>query len=203
MLALTITNGLLRSIARTVKQEAINEIAGTVRSVFLKNVQFTPTITFIEDIENGGTLVEVWVNKKKMASLRYSVTSEKSWAQLDNQFEYLCYIGLVNYFYGVLEQNTNLEEIIRNALLEGNFSVKLPNGQTLKSEVAHGAYERIVSLAQSDNYPICSLPVDITPESVTHILSNVKYHWRDPGRLCPDDHSIMLEESWLEPDVEI
>lgn len=203
MSTITITNGLLRSISRTIKQEVGNEVSGTVRSAFLKNVQFTPTITFIEYIENGGTLVEAWVNKNKIASLHYSVTSDKSWSELDRYFEHDCYTGMVNYFYGVLEQNTDLVEIIKNALVEGNVSVKLPNGQTLKSEIFHGAYERVVRLLQPDGYPICSLPVDVNDLSVSHILSNVKFHWRDPGRLCPDDHCIVLEESWLEPAVEI
>ena len=198
MPSVVISNALLKTMALNIKREAIKELTGTVRSITLKDVPHTPTITFVEDIPKGAIVVLVWVNKVKIAQQTYTPVSEKPWMTLDAELEHYCYIGLINYFYGVLHQNTPLNAIIQDTLEKGNASVKLPNGQTLRSEVRHGAYQRAASLIQKNGESICSLQANVSELSFGHILSSINFHWTDPGRLCPDDHYIEIESEWFD-----
>lgn len=198
MSAVVVTNAILKSMAHCIKEATIEEVTGTLRSLTLKDVPHRPILTFVEDIPNNGIVVTAWVNKVKIAQQTYRSQSEKPWMTLDMEFEHRCYLGLVNYFYSVLRQHTAINDTVKDLLEKGNGSIKLPNGQTLKSAVRHGEYERSVSLSQKDGDSICSLQVDVSELSIGHILSTVNFHWTDPGRLYPDNHGIEINPEWFE-----
>lgn len=187
-----VTNSQMRDMALSIKESVATEIVGNDRSFKLMSVPFCPVISLYDDIPTNATIARVYVNKVLIAEQSYQVQSAEPWDVLDNRLENNVFRGLVKYFYGLLLENYDLTGEINKVMQEGNSSVTLPNGQTLWSEVRHGAYSRTVGIRQKDTYPVFSLQADKTEQDVRHILSNVAYHWTDPGMLAPADHYIEI-----------
>lgn len=187
-----VSNYQLRGMAEQIVEAAKPEICGTERSIRLMSIPFCPTVTFYENPIDSSTRVEVWVNKEKISEQSYSTQSSESWSTLDTRLEINTQRGLVKYFYKLLLDSNDLRAVIADAMQAGNKTVKLPNGQTLTSEILHRPRDLSVGLRQTDNYPVFSAPVDATEDAVDHILANISYHWTDPGILAPGDHYIEI-----------
>ncbi|QBZ70842.1 hypothetical protein pETSU_261 [Edwardsiella phage pEt-SU] len=187
-----VTNSQLRDMAEKISEVVAQEVTGIERSLRLMAVPFCPIVTFYENPVDGSTRAEVWVNKVKIAEQVYHSQSAEAWDLLDKRLESNTHRGLVKYFYTKLLDCVNLKLTITELLNKGNGSVVLPNGQTLTSEVRHGAYSRSVGLRQKDTYPIFSIQVDQTEQDIQHVLTNVCYQWTDPGMLAPGDHYIEI-----------
>lgn len=187
-----VTNSQLRDMASKIVDEVKRELLGTERSIRLMSVPFCPTVTFYENPVDSSIRVEVWVNKVKVAEQSYHHQATESYAEMDTRLEVNTHRGLVKYFYTVLLDSCNLRNIIVGAVNKGNDTIKLPNGQTLRSEYAIGRYERYVSLRQKDDYPVFSMHCCAIEEDVDRIFSHFVYHWTDPGLLAPGDHYIEI-----------
>lgn len=189
---ITVSNSQLRDMASKIVEAVKPEVCGSIRATRLKRVPFCPTITFYDNPADGSVRVEVWVNKEKISEQSYHSQSAESWEQLDTRLEVNTQRGLVKYFYTKLLHSIDLRGIISDAMMTGNKTVKLPNGQTLVSELLVRPRDLSVGLRQVDNYPVFSAPVDLNEEAVDHILSNIAFHWTDPGILAPGGHYIEI-----------
>lgn len=189
---ITVSNFQLRGMAEQIVEAVKPEVCGSIRAMQLMGIPFAPTITFYDNPANSSVRVEVWINKEKIAEQDYHSQSAESWSTLDSRLEVNTHRGLVKYFYTKLMDSIDLRGIISDAMKAGNKTVKLPNGQTLTSELLYRPRDLSVGLRQTDNYPIFSFPVDLNEEAVDHILSNIAYHWTDPGVLAPGDHYIEI-----------
>ena len=189
---ITVTNFQLRDMASKIINETKRELLGTERSIHLMSVPFCPTVTFYDNMADSSIRVEVWVNKVKIAEQVYHHQAAESYAEMDTRLEVNTHRGLIKYFYGKLWGTINMRLTIRELMNKGNGSVKLPNGQTLTSELLMRPRDLSVGLRQVDDYPIFGYPVDNNEEAVAHVLRSVEYHWTDPGLLAPGDHYIEI-----------
>ena len=189
---ITVSNSQMKDMAHSISYEVANRLLSNERSFKLMSLPFCPIVSLIDDIPTNATVAKVYVNKVLIAEQSYQAQSAESWATLDLRLENNIHRGLVKYFYGLLLEQYDLAGVIAKVMRDGNNSVTLPNGQTLCSEVRHGGYSRTVGIRQKDNYPVFSLQANQTDTDIKHILSNVAYHWTDPGLIYPGDHYIEL-----------
>lgn len=187
-----VSNFQLRGMAEQIVEAVKPEVTGSIRAMQLMGIPFCPIVTFYDNPADNSVRVEVWINKEKISEQSYHSQSAESWSTLDTRLEVSTHRGLIKYFYTKLLNSIDLRGIIVDAMQTGNKTVKLPNGQTLTSELLHRPRDLSVGLRQVDNYPIFSAPVDANEEAVDHILSNIAYHWTDPGVLAPGDHYIEI-----------
>lgn len=189
---ITVSNSQMKDMAHSISYEVGNRLLSNERSFKLMSLPFCPIVSLIDDIPTNATVAKVYVNKVLIAEQSYHAQSAESWATLDLRLETNIHRGLVKYFYGFLFDQCDLAGAIAKVMQKGNGSVTLPNGQTLYSEVRHGSYSRIVGIRQKDNYPVFSLQANQTDADIIHILSNITYHWTDPGLIYPGDHYIEI-----------
>lgn len=188
---LIVRNGDIRELATRVRKEVANLVLADTRSSVIGHCGHRIVITFADDIPSDGTRVQVWLGKVKMMEHLYH--PEASWPDADDHVERTTLLNLLSHYYAVLWKKSNIEATLKKLLQEGNGSVKLPNGQTLKSEVRHRAGgDRSVSLYSHDDYPIFSMITYERDPDQGHILGALEHNFSSPGLIGPADHSFTL-----------
>lgn len=191
MAELIVRNGDIRELATKVRKEVANLVLADTRSTVIDHCGHRILITFADDVPSSGTRVQVWLGKVMIMEHLYH--PDASWPDADDHVERSTLLNVLTHYYDVLWDRSNVEATLKKLLQEGNGSVKLPNGQTLKSEVRHRpGGDRTVSLCSHDDYPIFSMITYERDPNQEHIWSAIKHNFSSPGLIGPANHSFTL-----------